>query len=243
MELHLRGEYRAAISQFLKAADPDAGFTVPLLWAITASCNLEEYEQATAINEALLACRPRLSPAERLGADYFAEWLAGDRGAALRTLVASRSSSLIRRCWRSSGATRCCATVRAMQSRYWNGSIRNGAGSPSWTPYWQRLTEAYHMVGDHGRELDAARRGRRQHPEAMGPLLYEARAHAALGDADAVSRIGDDVVALGSDRFMSAGEALFTAARELKAHGHHRWLRYARSCHSTGSVTGPQSAR
>jgi hypothetical protein len=75
------------------------------------------------------------------------------------------------------------------------------------------------MVGDHGHELEGGRRGRRQHPEAMGPLLYEARAHAALGDADTVSRIADEAVALGSDRFMSAGEVLFTAARELKAHG------------------------
>jgi DNA-binding SARP family transcriptional activator len=219
IELHLRGEYRAAISQFLKAANPEAGFTVPLLWAVTASCNLEEYEQATAIMEALSACRSRLSPAERLGTDYFTEWLAGDRGSALRTLV--RVAELVPRSEVLAQLGRdamLCNDPRYAVEVLERVDPEQG-WMPSWTPYWQRLTEAYHMVGDHERELDASRRGRRQHPEAMGPLLYEARAHAALGDADAVGRIGDEAVALTSDRFMSAGELLFTAARELRAHG------------------------
>ncbi len=221
IELHLRGEYRAAISQFLKAANPEAGFTVPLLWAVTASCNMEEYEQATAIMEALAACRSRLSPAERLGADYFTEWLAGDRGSALRTLA--RVAELVPRSEVLAQLGRdamLCNDPRYAVEVLERVDPEQG-WMPSWTPYWQRLTEAYHMVGDHERELDAGRRGRRQHPEAMGPLLYEARAHAALGDADAVSRIGDDAVALASDRFLSAGEMLFTAARELRAHGQH----------------------
>ena len=247
MELHLRGEYRAAISQFLKAANPEVGFTVPLLWAITASCNLEEYEQATAILEALSACRSRLSPAERLGADYFAEWLAGDRLSALRTLsrVAELvpDSEVLAQLGRDAmlcNNPRYAVEVleRVDPERGW---------MPSWTPYWQRMTEAYHMVGDHGSELEAGRRGRRQHPEAMGPLLYEARAHAALGDADAVSRIADEAVALASDRFMSAGEVLFTAARELKAHGQlaagadmlARAIDWQRDRSAVGSLTVP----
>ena len=221
IELHLRGEYRAAISQFLKAANPEVGFTVPLLWAITASCNLEEYEQATAILEAVSACRSRLSPAERLGADYFTEWLAGDRASALRTLgrVAELvpGSEVLAQLGRD--AMLCNDPRHAVEVLERVDPERGWI--PSWTPYWQRLTEAYHMVGDHERELEAGRRGRRQHPEAMGPLLYEARAHAALGDSDAVSRIGDEAVARASDRFMSAGEMLFSAARELKAHGQH----------------------
>jgi DNA-binding SARP family transcriptional activator len=247
MELHLRGDYRAAISQFLKAANPEVGFTLPLLWAITASCNLEEYEQATAILEAVSDCRSRLSPAERLAADYFAEWLAGDRGSALRTL--SRVSELV------PGSEVLAQLGRdAMlcnQPRYAVEVLERvdpeRGWIPSWTPYWQRLTEAYHMVGDHARELDAGRRGRRQHPEAMGPLLYEARAHAALGDTDAVGRIGDEAVALGSDRFISAGEVLFTAARELSAHAQPtaaadmlaRAIDWQRDRSSIGSLTVP----
>jgi hypothetical protein len=81
----------------------------------------------------------------------------------------------------------------------------------------------------------------------MGPLLYEARAHAALGDADAASRIGDDMVAIGFDRFMSAGEALFTAARELNTHGHHtagidmlaRAIEWQRDWSAVGAPTIP----
>jgi tetratricopeptide (TPR) repeat protein len=90
---------------------------------------------------------------------------------------------------------------------------------PSWTPYWRRLTEAYHMLGDHRREEAAAHRGRRQHPESIAALLYEVRAYAALGDIEAARRTADEAVALSSDPFATAGEVLFTAAQELRAHG------------------------
>jgi hypothetical protein len=89
---------------------------------------------------------------------------------------------------------------------------------PSWTPYWRRLTEAYHLLGDHRSESAAAQRSRRQHPESVAALLYEARAFAALGDVDATRLIVDEALGRGSDPFATAGEVLFVAARELKSH-------------------------
>ena len=219
MELHLRGEFRPAIAHFLRAAKPDEGFAVPMIWAIQASCNLEEYEQAAAIHEELLASRSRLSPAEQLGCDYYGAWLAGDRGAAHRILrrVAELLpdtevlSQLGRDALFLNHPRFAVETLERMNpERGW---------MPSWAPYWRRLTEAYDLLGDHQRELDAARRGRSQHPESVGALLYEARAHAALGDVDAVRRSVDEALALGDDRFMTAGELMFTAAQELRTHG------------------------
>ena len=219
MELHLRGEYRAAIPHFLRAGSTETGFTIPLLWAIQASCNLEEHEQATAIHEALLATRSRLSPAERLGCDYFGAVLAGDRGAAYRAIknVAQLlpDSEVLAQLGREaifSNQPRHAVEVleRLDPERGW---------MPSWTPYWRRLTEAYHMLGDHARESDAARRGRHQHPEAVSTLVYEIRARAALGDIPAVHRAADEAVAMTSDRFATAGEVLLTGAQELRAHG------------------------
>jgi predicted Zn-dependent protease len=90
---------------------------------------------------------------------------------------------------------------------------------PSWTPYWRRLTEAYHMLGDHRRECEAAQRGRRQHPESTAAVSYEARAYAAMGDVDATRRIADESVTLGPDPFATVGDVWFTAARELRTHG------------------------
>jgi DNA-binding SARP family transcriptional activator len=220
MELHLRGEFRAAIVHFLRAASPESGFTVPLLWAMQASCNLEEYEQAAAVHEQLAAHRSALSPAEQLGCDYFGEWLSGDRGAAFRTLrrVAELvpDSEVLSQLGRDAllfnhPALAVQTLERLDPERGW---------MPSWTPYWRRLTEAYHLTGDHVRESAAARRGRIQHPEAVSTLLYEARAYAALGDLDAVTRAADEAVALAADRFATAGDVLLVAAQELRAHGH-----------------------
>ena len=220
MDLHLQGEYRAAIPHFLRAANPDTGFTIPLLWAMQASCNLEEHEQAAVIHEVLVAVRSRLSPAERLGCDYFGAVLGGDRGAAYRTIktVAQMlpESEVLSQLGREAiffNHPRHAVEVleRLDPERGW---------MPSWTPYWRRLTEAYHMLGDHAREADAARRGRHQHPEAVSTLVYEIRARAALGDTDAVQRAADEAVAMTADRFATAGEVLLTGAQELRAHGH-----------------------
>jgi len=219
MELHLRGEYRPAIPHFLRAAKPDEGFVVPMIWAMQASCNLEEYEQAAAIHEELSAARSRLSPVEQLGCDYYGAWLAGDRGAAHRILrrVADLLpdtevlSQLGRDALFLNHPRFAVETLeRVDPERGW---------MPSWSPYWRRLTEAYHMLADHQRELAAARRGRSQHPESVGALLYETRALAALGDVDAVRRSVDEALALGDDRFTTVGELMFVAAQELRTHG------------------------
>lgn len=220
MELHLRGEYRAAIPHFLRAASIEAGFTIPLLWAMQASCNLEEHEQAAVIHEALLAARSRLSPAERLGCDYFGAVLMGDRGSAYRTLKTVSQmlpdSEVLAQLGREAiffNHPRHAVEVLEQldPERGW---------MPSWTPYWRRLTEAYHMLGDHVREGEAARRGRHQHPEAVSTLVYEIRAKAAVGDVAGVHRAADEAVAMTADRFATAGEVLFTGSRELRAHGH-----------------------
>ena len=220
LELHLRGEFRAAIAHFLRSADPERGFTMPLLWAVQASCNLEEYEQAEAILDALRGHRGRLSPFERLGCDYFTASLGGDRTAALALTrqaaeLVPQSEVLSQLGREALFLNRPRLAVEALErldaERGW---------IPAWTPHWRRLTEAHHLLGDHERELAAARRGREQHPEAVSTLLYEARAHVALGDLGSVERCADEVLMLPADRFATPGEVLRVLGAELRAHGH-----------------------
>jgi tetratricopeptide (TPR) repeat protein len=220
MELHLRGEYRGAITQFLAASTPDSGFTIPLLWAIQASCNLDEYDQAAAIHAELAARRTRLAPAEQLICDYYGVLLAGDRGAALRLL--KRVAEMVPDSEVHSQLGRDAITCN--QPRLAVAALERMDPElgwiPAWTPHWRRLTEAYHLLGEHTRERDAARRGRQQHPEAVSTLLYLARASAALGDVPAVHTTLDEAAALASDPFATAGDAMFVAAQELRTHGH-----------------------
>jgi tetratricopeptide (TPR) repeat protein len=220
MELHLRGEYRGAITQFLAASTPDSGFTIPLLWAIQASCNLDEYDQAAAIHAELAVRRTRLAPAEQLICDYYGVLLAGDRGAALR--LVKRVAEMVPDSEVHSQLGRDAITCN--QPRLAVAALEcmdpEVGWIPAWTPHWRRLTEAYHLLGEHMHERDAARRGRQQHPEAVSTLLYLARASAALGDVPAVHTTLDEAAALASDPFATAGDAMFVAAQELRTHGH-----------------------
>lgn len=220
-ELHLRGDFREAIPHLLRAGDPKEGFALPLLWAIQASCNLEEWEQAEAILAELSAPRhrPRLSTFEKLGCDYLAACLAGQRGSALRiTRTAAEmvpDSEVLSQLGRE--ALFCNYPREAVEALE---RLKPDRGwIPAWTPHWRRLTEAYHLLGDHTRELDAARRGRLHHPEAITALLYEARALAAVGDVAAVERCVDDACAFPPDRFADAGDVMLECARELRIHG------------------------
>jgi DNA-binding SARP family transcriptional activator len=220
-ELHLRGDYRGAMPHLLRAAQARGGFTLPALWAIQASCNLGEWEQAEAILAELTdrSRRGRLSTFEQLSCDFYAATLGGQHGEALR--IARLAAELVPDSEVLSQLGReaiFCNHPRAAVEALERLHPQRG-WIPSWTPHWRRLTEAHHMLGDHARELDAARRGRAHHPDAVSAVLYEARAHAALGDVAALERCVDEACALPPDRFTDAGGVMLDVARELRAHG------------------------
>ena len=222
VELHLRGDFRTAIPHLLRAARAREGFTFAALWAMQASCNLGEWEQAEAILTELTA-RSRggnLSTLEKLACEYYTACLDGQQGAALRIvrLAAAQvpNSEVLSQLGRQ--ALFCNHPQAAVEALT---RLDPGQGwIPSWTPHWRRLTEAYHMLGEHDRELEAAQRGRAHHPEAISAVLYETRAYAAVGDLEAVSRCIDEACAFPPDRFADAGDVMLDATRELRAHGH-----------------------
>jgi hypothetical protein len=97
-----------------------------------------------------------------------------------------------------------------------------------WSSYWTQLAHARHLVGDHERELDAARALRARFPERRVGVVLEARALAALGrDAD-VAALVDGQRGVSPTTYWSQGAAMVVAGQELRAHGHladgDRWL-------------------
>lgn len=220
-DLHLRGDFRAAIPHLLRAGATREQFTLPILWAVQASCNLGEWEQAESILTELTARsrEGRLSAFEQLACEYFMACLDGQHALALR--IARRGAELVPDSEVLSYLGRealFCNQPRAAAEAL--ERLDAGRGwIPSWTPHWRRLTEAYHMLGEHDRELDAAGRGRDHHPEALSALLLEARAYAALGDRPALERLLDDACAHPPDQFVNAGEVMLDVAAELRTHG------------------------
>jgi tetratricopeptide (TPR) repeat protein len=86
-------------------------------------------------------------------------------------------------------------------------------------PFWDQLALAHHLLGEHRRELGAARRGRRQNPDVLLMVQSEVRALAALGrTADVMQRL-DEAASFPPSPFLTPGQLMERAATELLAHG------------------------
>jgi hypothetical protein len=94
---------------------------------------------------------------------------------------------------------------------------------PSETPlHWATLADAYHYLGDHRAEREAAAQLRRLRPDALSSLRYQLKAAAALGDSAGVEEL------LAAGRVLPAipqtyeffGDLALHASQELDAHGH-----------------------
>jgi len=87
-----------------------------------------------------------------------------------------------------------------------------------WAHYWNVLAEAYHMLGEHKKELKAVRSGLKQYPDSFTLHGREVYALAALGKIDEMRRLWISLdVAFPMPR-SSAGRR--RAALEWRAHGH-----------------------
>jgi len=82
---------------------------------------------------------------------------------------------------------------------------------------WDVLSLAYHMLGDHKRELEVARQGRRRFPQSPKVLAHEAYALAALGRMNDVAAVLEDMRSLPSQ---DIEWELIPIADELRVHGH-----------------------
>jgi tetratricopeptide (TPR) repeat protein len=84
--------------------------------------------------------------------------------------------------------------------------------------YWSTLSDAYHMLGDHERELEAARRGRERFPQSWSMLRHEAFALAGLGRLDDVAAVLEATRSLPPPQ--NLGWLFHDVAEELRVHGH-----------------------
>jgi serine/threonine-protein kinase len=92
------------------------------------------------------------------------------------------------------------------------------------------MAEAHHVLGEHVRELELARIQRERQPQLLSTALYEARALAALGRTEELSKlIGETeslppqsglIPALPPLSGLSPGFIMVEAGLELRAHGH-----------------------
>src|SRR2546422_5299634 len=89
-----------------------------------------------------------------------------------------------------------------------------------WPYYFYWLTAAYHSLGEHERELDAARLQRRLNPSNLGSLRHEALALAPLGRVRGGNELLDELPAQRPHPWRTPAAVIRETAPELRAHGY-----------------------
>ncbi len=209
----VNGDPRAALSLFQRSAAEDSSYPMPRIAATIMHLNLNEADAAQRVMASLTAERLRLGPLEQSTLDMVQGLLAGNLPMAYDAVVRQARiapgtigeymvGELARKMNRPAEAV---SVLRALGPD--RGELRG------WRPYWQELTFAEHLLGNHDAELIAARDAMQRYPDDITIAGYELRAQAARGDRGAVSaalvRLDASLASLGERatlRVMSATE-------------------------------------
>src|SRR6058998_1415606 len=213
-------DMRGAIAHFERASAVDTAFRLPLIFAANAHMNVGEFAAADAIGHALEPHAGRLAPLDR---SYLAWVLATCRGDAVEALRAARgmanlapaSETLYLVAEDARALNRPREAVDALVALGPDRGFTRG-----WWVYWDELTTALHLLGDHRAELKQALEGARRFPDNPQVLITQVRALAALGRADEVTSRLAASVNLAPAQCWTPADGMLLAAVELRAHGH-----------------------
>jgi TolB-like protein/tetratricopeptide (TPR) repeat protein len=212
-------DWRGAITRFERVSALDSSYTLPLLLSAVAYANLGEDAQADSIARLLQRNASSLAPYDRALLALVSAWVRSDRVAAYRAAtlaaeLAPTSSTAVQPAFEALRLNRpreAVAILTALDPA--RGDLRG------WSFYWDVLTRAHHVLGEHRAELKAARRGRALHPDDPQYLGFEARALVALGRFAEIEPLIEARLQMAEEPAPTAGALMFMVAGELRAHG------------------------
>ena len=217
-QLFIDGDQKRSIEYFSKAHALDPDFHSSLIVMAYAHLNLGEYAEAEPVVKKLDQSRDKLSTYRRYFVDHVKAILNGNL---IDMYNASRQLKQLDREQNFNFAVDANMINRpkeAIDALKTQDPEKGGMKGLPW--YWGELTWAYHVLGNHKRELKEARRGRKQYPERLGPLWYEVRALAALGRIKEVNRLIEESFTLVPSADWNPGLLMLRAGRQLREHGY-----------------------
>lgn len=220
MELYIKGEQTDAIRHFYRAAVLDSTFIIPLIYAAYCHYNLRNGPQVDSLLTIVNEHRDELPAYERYMADAMR---AGNRGERLESYRAYRSAGELAP---GSKAVYNYAFAAQQLNRPQEAIDVLGQLDPErgamrgWVGYWNVMSGAYHMLGDHRQELETAGRARQQYPNQLFPLWNEVAALAALGRVEEINERLDHAATLPKEWSVTPGVVMTVVAEELRAHGY-----------------------
>ncbi|TSA15950.1 serine/threonine protein kinase [bacterium] len=214
-----RGDYRAAIPYFQRAARIDSLFFVARMYFSTAHSNLGEHAVSDSIATSLDRFRDRFTDFERYSLDWIQSYNRGNIEAAYRaaihmqTLLPSATMTYL-------SGVYAAFLNRPRQTITLLNQIDQQSETPTeWKPYWGVLAAAYHTLGQYGEELKVAQRARSLFPNDLVTLSYELSALSALGKTQDLAQRLDECLSIPAQPNADRGSTMRNGALELRAHG------------------------
>jgi hypothetical protein len=219
MDAYVRNANRRALPDFYAAYEQDPNFIVALLYAAFSHANLGEQAKVDSLTQMIGQRRAELSEYNRYWLEYLEARVRGNNARALTAIrqasyLAPESKATYNRAYIALITNQPKEAVDALELLDPDRGAMRG-----WFQYWQVLTDALHRLGEHKRELEAARRARVLYPERPEPRAYEITALAALRRTKDVDRLIEESASAPAGG-LNAGEAMRIAATELRSHGH-----------------------
>src|SRR3989440_243542 len=213
-------DMRGAIAHFERGAAVDPAFRLPLIFAANAYMNLGGFAAADSLAHVAERHSERLAPLDRFYLAWVLAICRGDRAEAFRASramvsVAPASETLYLVAEDARALNRPREAVDALVALGPDRGFTRG-----WWVYWDELTTALHLLGDHRAELKQALEGARRFPDNPQVLMTQVRALAALGRADEVMQRLAASVNLPAMQGWTPADGMVVAALELRAHGH-----------------------
>ncbi len=220
MRCFSRGDHAKAIEHLDLAAALDPTFKAVGIFKGFALHNSNEYAKSEALVGEIDKSRDQLSKGEIALLDYLRAWLHGNLEDRYRLI---KQIAPLDPYWSHDLA------LNAVDNNFPREAVEAFKNIPledefwkSWGGQWDIITNAYHMLGDHKRELKEARRARKDFPESLWALRREVRAVSAMGQMKEVKRLIDESATLPSEGGWGPGITMMQTGRELRAHGHQK---------------------
>jgi serine/threonine protein kinase len=207
-------DWGACLEPFSRAYNLDTLFMLPLIYKCYAYSVLSQYNQVDSLVRFLSQRRASLGRIELFVLDEMNGRLSGNLAQGLSAM--RQAGKLAPQSWyafdwgywalANNRPRECLEASKGLDARN------------QWDVYWVNLAESYHLLGEHEKELEPAREGRRRFPTSSRPYFSELYALAAMGRMDELRELIEEQTTLSGITTPAGVRRL--AAVELRAHGH-----------------------
>ena len=220
-------DYESSVRHFARAARLDSTYWQAKLWAAMSYANLHRYGPADSLFRILDRNRAQLASYDEANLDYFyagfvrGDWETSYRGGRRMVELAPGAGHALYAAGLTAQITNRPREAIEVLRRI---DTKEGWGK-AWAPrVYNLLARSYHQLGDYRHDLEWAKQLRASEPNVGWSRLEEVCATAALGHAkDALDLAVEGAAFPASTETWedySAGDFLWQAGRELRAHGH-----------------------